>query len=109
MGAGGAFDGRLVTAESRGEEPGYPSNGSDANAGSVVNFSIRHVLQQQLDNLPTVDQCLEFGGSAQIHEEIAALGDGLKCRHCAKECIFGAFSLNLCFITIWFHEIEFGN
>ena len=54
------FDGGCIAAESIGQETRYPADRRDAYASHVVDAAIREFLLQKSNDLPAIDQSLQF-------------------------------------------------
>ena len=63
------FDGRLVAAKAIREEAGDTSDRRDADARQIVNAAIGQPLFEVFDDLPAINEGLEFGRRAQILEK----------------------------------------
>jgi len=94
-GVAGSFDGGAVAAEAIRQESCDASNGSNTDACEIVDLSIGQVLLQVFHNLPAIDQCLEFGGSAEVLEEIAALSGRPEADYGLEKGILGTLLLSL--------------
>ena len=57
------------------EEPRNAPDRSDAYSRCIVDFSIRHPLDERFDHIPPVHHCLKLGRCAEISKEILALLD----------------------------------
>ena len=66
-----SVDGGLVTAGAAGQATSYATDSCYADASQVMDFSIGEIFLQVFDDLPPVDQRLEFRGRTQIIEEVA--------------------------------------
>ena len=72
------FQGGRIAAETVGKKAGDPANRGYAYAGQIVNAAVREVLLQELNDLPTVDERLQFRRGTKVLEEIPNLVDVLK-------------------------------
>ena len=68
-GGGGPVDGGAIAAEAFIEKPRDATDRRDADAREVVNTPIRQVFLQQFDDVPAIDQRLQFRRSTQILEK----------------------------------------
>jgi hypothetical protein len=94
-GVADSFDGRAVAAEAIRQESCDATDGGNADACEIVNLPIGQILLQVFHNLPAIDQCLEFGGSAEVLEEIAALSGRPEADYGLEKGILGTLLLSL--------------
>ena len=97
------FYGGAVAAETIGQESCDAADGGDADAGQVVNLALGQVLLEVLDDLPAIDEGLEFRWRAEVLEEITTLGPGLQADYGREQRVFGALLLTFGFVAIGFH------
>jgi len=103
-GLASSFYGCAITAETIGQEARDAADCSNTDAGQVVNLAIGQVLLEIFDHLPTIYECLEFCGGAQILEEIAALVPRLEADDGLKQGVFGALLLAFGIVSVGFHS-----
>ena len=104
MGVMGPLYRGLVAAETVRQKSRDSSNGRHTDAREIVNFSIGQTLLKVFDDLPSVDESLEFCGRAQILEEISALLDRLEAHQGLEERVLRSGLLALGLVTVRFHE-----
>lgn len=99
------FERGFVAAETVSQEAGDTSDCGDADAGDVVYAPVGQFLLQKLDDLPPVDQRLQFGRGAKVLEEIADLVHLFERQDCAKERIFRAFAVGPGIVAVRLHGV----
>lgn len=97
------FDGGRVAAKSIIQETCYPTDCSDADARHIVDAAIREILLQKSNDLPTIDQRLQFRRRAQVFEKVTTIAHVLQTVHRSEKGIFIAFSLAGSVVSIGFH------
>jgi hypothetical protein len=98
------LDGGFVAAKPVTQESRNPADRGDADAGHVMNAPIGDILLKQANNLPAIDQRLQFGRRAQVFEKVSAFGGILQADHRIEEGVFVAFSLACGVVSIGFHS-----
>ena len=68
----------LVATEAVGKKTGDATNGGNADAGQVVNFPVGEAFFEVVDDLPAVNQRLQFRGRAQIFKKGTAFLGGIE-------------------------------
>jgi hypothetical protein len=104
VGVMGSFDSSLVAAETVREESRDASDRRHTDASEIVNLSIGQTLLEILDDLPSVDEGLEFCRRAQVFEEIPSLLDTLEAHDSLEESVFRPGLLALGLVAVWFHD-----
>ena len=99
-----AVEDRAVAAESISQAAGNAADRGNADACQVVDSSIGEVLFKIFNNLPTINEGLEFRRGAEIFEEAAALRDVLEADNGFEKGIFGTRLLSFCFVSIGLHS-----
>ena len=64
------FDGGCVAAKSVSQESRNPADRGDTDAGHIVYATIGKISLQKTNDLPAIDQCLQFGWRAQVFEKV---------------------------------------
>ena len=100
----GAADRSAVAAEAVGQESGNTTDGSNTDPRQVVDLPVGQTLFQIGNNLPTIDERLQFRGCAEVLEEIAALVDVCQADDRLKERVFGARLLTVGIVSVRFHN-----
>ena len=95
----------LVAAEAVVEKARNAANRCYADAGQIVDLAIRHVFFEQGDDLPAIDQGLQFRWRAQVFEEAANLVDVAQRADCLEQCIFCPFAVPGGVVSIGFHGV----
>jgi hypothetical protein len=68
-----------------------------------MDATIGKILLEQADDLPAIDQRLEFGGRAQVFKEISALVHVSQGIHSPEKIILAALPLRSGVIPVRFH------
>jgi hypothetical protein len=98
------FDSGLVAANAVREETGNATDRRYADAGKVVNPTVGQSLFEIGDDLPAINERLEFGGSAEVLQETAALVDRLETDQGFEEVVLGTFLFAASVVSIRFHQ-----
>ncbi len=101
------FDSGCVAAKAITEEPCYATDRSNTDACLVVDAAIGKAFLQQANDLPAIDQRLQFRRRAQVFEKIATFGQALQLVHRTKKGVFIAFSLAVSVVSVGFHGFLF--
>jgi len=100
----GTGDNRAIAAVSISQATRNAPDGGNADTGQIVYFSVGKTLPKVFDDLPSIDQCLELGGSTKVFKEIAAFSNILQTDYSLKKFIFSTCLLTPSVIAIRFHE-----
>jgi hypothetical protein len=98
-----AIDCCAVTAKAIGEESGNAPDGGNTDARQVVNPAIGKSLFEIGNDLPTVNERLEFGRGAKVLKKTAALVGRFEADDGHEKLIFGTRLLPVSFVAIGFH------
>jgi hypothetical protein len=98
-----AIDCCAVTAKAIGEESGNAPDGSNTDARQVVNLAVGKSLLEICNDLPTVNERLEFGWRAEVLEKTAALPGRFEADYGLEKVIFGTRLLPFGFVAIGFN------
>ena len=97
------FNGGRVATEAVAQESRDPTDRRYTDARHVVDTAIGEVLLQKSNDLPAVNQRLQFRWCTQILEKFTTIAHTLKAIHRIEKVVFIAFLLAGGFVAIGFH------
>jgi len=98
-----AIESRAIPTKAIRQAAGDAPDGGDADASKVVDLSVGEVLFEVFNDLPTVEEGLELGWSAEVLEEITAFIDAFQADNGLEERVFGACLLAFGVVSVRFH------
>ena len=99
------FNGSRVATEAIAQESRDPTDRGYTDARHVVDSAIGEILLQKSDDLPAVNQRLQFRWCTQILEKITTIAHTLEAIHRFEKGVFIAFLLPGGFVAIGFHAV----
>jgi len=99
-----ALDSCTIATESIGQATRDAPDSRNTDTGEVVNPAIGQALFKVFHNLPAIHERLEFGGRAQIPEEIATFIHASEADNGLEERVFGARLLSLAVVSVGLHS-----